>query len=353
MSTLRPLAAVAWLTVACGSPAQEAPVTAAFDLPADTLLTRYGNVPDAAWVGGQQWVVVSPEYSEAILADFSADTIVVLGGRGEMELRNPFTVYGFADTGYVADWGTRRVTAWASEGSFLGGVQAPDDLRGALPRARDAAGSLYFEIPPPPSRDGSSNRDSAAVVRSNAALTTFDTVARLAPLDLAEIEDVSGRRFARRVFSGSDVWGIFPDGALWVARVYGNRVDLHEPDGSIRRGQPLPDRILEVTRVDREHWLLQFPEELRSTAGQLPFSPIKPPFEEGLTGPDGTVWLEKSKAAVDSTRLYHVVNRQGRLARVLELPSRQGHVVAVGDTLALVAEQYREGVRLMQVRIPR
>jgi hypothetical protein len=56
---------------------------------------------------------------------------------------------------------------------------------------------------------------------------------------------------------------------------------------------------------------------------------------------------------VDSTRTYHLVDRQGGLRRVLILPSRQGHVIAVGDTLALVAEQWRQGVRLMQVRIPR
>ena len=40
-----------------------------------------------------------------------------------------------------------------------------------------------------------------------------------------------GHRFERRVFSGTDHWGSLPDGALWVARVYHNRVDFRSPDG--------------------------------------------------------------------------------------------------------------------------
>ncbi len=323
-----------------------------FDPPPDTLLTRYVNVPNAVWLGGERWLVVSPEFNEAVLADFGARTLRPLGGRGEAELRNPFTAFRAADTAYVADWALRRVTVWSADGRLLGTVPAADPLRGALPRARDAAGQWYFEVAPLPRADGSGYRDSAAVVRAGPGLARFDTVARLSPLDLAEVDDPSGRRFERRIFSGTDRWGVLPDGTLWLARVYPNRVDWLAPDGSRTRGTALPDRIIEVTTTDLEHWLLQFPEELRSTARRLPWSPFKPPFVEAFTSAANEVWLEKSRPVADSTRRYHVVDRAGRLLSVMVLPIRQGHVIAVSDSLALIAEQYAEGVRLMQAPVP-
>ncbi len=152
------------------------------------------------------------------------------------------------------------------------------------------------------------------------ALDRADTLARLAPLDIAEVMGDAGRRFERRVFSGTDQWGARPDGSLWVARVYENRVDWRDPAGKWTRGEPLPDRVLEVTRYDRELFLRRFPPELRSTAEQLPFAAIKPPFEAGLTGAGGEVWLEKSRAPIDSSRRYHVVDRQGRLREEIRVP---------------------------------
>jgi hypothetical protein len=167
------------------------------------------------------------------------------------------------------------------------------------------------------------------------------------------VEDQAGRRFERRVFSGEDHWGVQPDGTVWIARVYQNRIFRLAPDGSVVRGPALPDRVMEVTRTDRQHFVLQFPEELQSTADRLPVAAVKPPFENALAGRDGEIWLEKSRSALDSVRTYQVTDRAGDLSHLVILPSRQGRVIALGDTLALVAEQYKEGVRLMQVRIPR
>jgi hypothetical protein len=335
----------------CSAGPTEYPV-ASFADPTDTVLTRYASVPVGAWLGGRTWVVVAQEFNEVAVVEFGTRAVRVLGGPGDAELRNPFTVFVTGDTAWVGDWALRRVTAWLPDGRAVGQVPAPDGLRGALPRARDAAGQFYFEVAPPAGRDGSGNRDSGAVVRAPPDFAAFDTVARLAPLDLAEVNDASGRRFERRVLSGTDRWGVLRDGTLWVGRVYHNRVLWVESGGEVRRGPPLPDRVIEVTATDRDHWLLQFPEDLRPAAERLPFSPLKPPFEEALTSPLGEVWLEKSRPATDSVRFYHVVDRQGKLRVVVMLPSRQGRIIALGDTLALVAEQYRDGVRLMEARVP-
>lgn len=350
----RPLAAIALIAVAaCGSGKPKEVPQVTFAYPSDTVLTRYVNLPGAAWLGAGRWVVVAGEFNEAAIVDFGSKTALALGGKGEAELRNPYAVFASGDTAYVADWALRRVTLWTAAGKRAGFIGTVDALKGALPAARDAAGQLYFEIKPAVMPNGRGNRDSTMVVRASPDLAKFDTVARLSPLDLAEIEDTQGKRFERRVFSGLDEWGVFRDGTVWVARVYQNYLVQLPPVGKPIRGEDLPDRVIEVSGIDRDQFVEQFPEELRPTAERLPFSPIKPPFEHALASPVGLVWLEKSRPAIDSVRSYQVLDRQGHLAYIVILPSRQGHVIALGDSTALVAEQYKEGVRLMQVRLPR
>ena len=115
-----------------------------------------------------------------------AREVAPLGG-GTKELRNPATAFVSGDTLHVGDWGLRRATLWTLDGKFVRAIPNPDGVRGALPRARDAAGNFYFELAPRPGPDGSGNRDSAAVVRVSPDLARLDTVARLAPLDVAEV----------------------------------------------------------------------------------------------------------------------------------------------------------------------
>ena len=335
---------------ACGGDTPPPPVVE-LSAGADTVATGYAEIADATWLGGSRFAVVAPMDVTVGLIDLAGREVAPLGGAGTKELRNPATAFVRADTLHVGDWGLRRTTLWTLAGKFVRAIQNPDAARGALPRARDTAGNFYLELAPRPGPDGSGNRDSAAVVRVSATLERFDTVARLAPLDVAEVSGESGRRFERRALSGVDRWGVLPDGSVWVARVYDNRIDWRGPDGKWTRGDPLPDRVLEVTRYDREVFYQKFPPELRSTAEQLPFAAVKPPFETGLTSPSGHVWLEKSRAPSDSSRRYHEVDREGRLRRDIRLPG-QGRIVALGDDVALVAERVREGTRFIRFPIP-
>jgi hypothetical protein len=285
------------------------------------------------------------------VVDLGAGKVTPLGGENTKELRNPATTFVAEDTLHIGDWGLRRTTLWTLDGRLVRAVPSVDAARGALPHARDSAGNFYVKVAPPPGPDGRGNRDSAAVIRVSADLTTLDTVAWLAPLDVAEVAAESGRRFERRALSGEDLWGVLPDGSLWVARVYDNRVEWRSPDGEWIRGEPLPDRVLEVTRYDREVFYQKFPPELRSTAEQLPFAAVKPPFEAGFTAPSGHVWLEKSRAPADSSRRYHEVDRRGRLLREVRVPG-PGRIAALGDRAAVVAERMREGTRFIGFPIP-
>ena len=336
--------------LACGGPAPQAPITE-LRASGDTVATGYADITGGVWLGGDRWAVVAPLDVTVGLIELGAGRVAPLGGERTRELRNPTHVFLAGDTLHVSDWGLRRTTLWTLDGKLVRSLAAADGSRGALPRGRDTSGRFYLELQPRPKADGSGNRDSAAVMRASPELTRFDTVARLAPLDMAEVLGESGRRFERRALSGEDRWGVAPDGSVWVARVYENRVDWRSPDGKWVRGQSLPDRVLEVTRYDREVFYRKFPPELRSTAEQLPFAAVKPPFEAGLTAPTGEVWLEKSRAPVDSSRWYHVVDRQGKLQREYRVPGT-GRIVAVGADAALVAERLPEGTRFIRFPLP-
>ena len=338
------------LLAACGASKPNAPVLELAVI-GDTVVVPYGDITEAVWLGAERWAVIAPAEESVGIVDVRQRTSAPVGGRASRELRNPSNIFLAEDTLYIGDWGRRRLTLWAPPHHLAQAIPAPNVTRGTLPRARDAAGRYYLDLYPSPGPDGSGNRDSAAVVRTDPSLARIDTIARLAPLDIAEVIGDAGRRFERRVFSGVDRWGILPDGALWVARVYDNRVDWRGPDGKWSKGTALPDRVLEVTRYDRELFLRKFPPELRRTAQDLPFAALKPPFEAGFSSPSGQVWLEKSRAPADSTRRYHVVDRKGTLVREIRVRS-QGRILGLGKNTALVAESTTEGTRLVVIVIP-
>ena len=317
---------------------------------ADTVVVPWTNMPEAAWVGGRRWVVVGAEFETASVVDFSARTATQVGGPKPAELTKPFGVFSVGDTAFIADWGRQRTTLWTSDGVLAGSVAAPAATRGNMPKARDAAGQYYFEIPPIAGPDGSGLKDSAVIVRGNPTLTAFDTIAKLAPLDIAEVTESRGKRYERMVFSGNDWWGVRANGQLWVARVRRNEVSVFQGTKE-RRGDRLPDPVLEVKRPDREQYIQSFPEDLRSMAAKLPFAPLRPPFERGFPGADGFVWLRKSKMAADSIRRYHVVDTTGALARVFTTLGN-GLIIAAGRETVLLAEQFKGGVRLMELRLP-
>jgi hypothetical protein len=144
---------------------------------------------------------------------------------------------------------------------------------------------------------------------------------------------------------------VWPDGSVWVARVNDNRLEWRDSTGAWHQGEALPDRVLEVTRYDRELFLRRFPPELRRTAEELPFAAIKPPFEAALATPGGEIWLEKSRAATDSSGRYQVLDRQGRLRREIRVPGR-GRIVATADAAVLVAAPAKDGVHLLHFAVP-
>lgn len=336
--------------LACGGGAAPPP-TESLALPSDTLEAPWSDPPVAAWLGDTRWALVAGDWDAATIADFSGRTLAPIGGSKQKAYVHPFSVFSVGDTVFLGDWGLRRVTVWTPDGKLLDSIPGPDALRGTLPRARDGARQLYFEVRPLAGRDGSGNRDSAAIVRAPRSFARFDSVARLAPLDLAQMRRENTTRYEPRIFAGGDLWGVWPDGTVWIMRIFHNRLVSVDRAGKVTTGPGLPDPVWEVTQADRDRYLQHFPVDVRPKETDLPWALIFPPFTAAYAAPDGRIWLEKSKPALDTLRRIQVLDRGGHLERVLELHG-PGRLLGVGADMILIAEQFEKGVRLMRVRIP-
>ena len=267
--------------------------------------------------------------------------------RGGKELRNPSTLFRAGDTLVRGRLGpAAHVAAGPSTGASPARSRRRRGPRRPSPRAAmPRAGSTCELAPAARARRSGQPRLGRGGADADPGSTRVDTIARLAPLDIAEVTGDAGRRFERRVFSGADQWGALPDGSVWVARVYENRVDWRDPDGPVdprraaarpgARGDPLRSRALrpQVSARASQHG--------RAASVRAGEAAVRGRASPARTG---EVWLEKSRAPVDSSRRYHVVDRQGRLRRGDPGPG-PGRIIAVGTDAALVAEPSRDGVR--------
>lgn len=342
---------VALLAAGCAKRGGTAPPVESLAFPSDTLTAEWAQIPVAAPSGPGRWAIVSGDWDAAVIADFAAKTLTPLGGPGPRRYAHPFAVFAVGDTIYLSDWGRRSTTVWSPDGRVIDSIPAADPLRGSYPRGRDAAGQLYYEVPPIAGPDGRGNGDSAAIVRAPRSLARFDTVARLAPLEILEMKRENSSRFEPRVFGGRDLWGVWRDGTVWIARVRRNQIVSITPRGGMTKGPELLDPVYSVEQADRDRYLQGFPADVRPNETDIPFALIHPPFAAAFTTQDSAIWLEKSKPAMDSVRRIQVLDRSGRLLRVLQLTG-EARVIGVGAEAILLAEQYAKGVRLMQVRIP-
>jgi hypothetical protein len=336
---------------ACGSGTPDVPVTQ-LGPPVDSLVLPYAYVSDAAWIGGNRWAFVVPNERLAVIADLDSDSMTALGGTKHSQYQEPYLLFRSGDSLYVADWGMRSLTVWDLAGNPGRSIPANDFPRGALPEARDAQGRFYAQLHPPSRADGSGISDSAAIIAISPDLARSDTVARIAPPDIAEVFTQAGRRYTPRAMSGRDRWGVLPDGTLWIARINQNRIDWRSPNGEWEKGDPLPDRVLTVEPEDRERFLLQFPEELRRDAAQTPFAIIKPAFESAFADAAGRVWLVKSSSLMDSTRMVQVVGAEGRLLRQLEYRGYGRLAGTTGETVLVADFSEKGGHRLLVYQAP-
>ncbi len=125
------MAAIALTLLACGGGKRPVPVTV-LGPPTDSVVTEFGEVSRAAWLGAERWALLAPGDEAVAIADFSTHKVHKLGGRGAEEIRNPSTLFRAGDTLFVGDWSLRRTTLWTLQGKAAGSIPASNVVRGIL-----------------------------------------------------------------------------------------------------------------------------------------------------------------------------------------------------------------------------
>ncbi len=193
------------------------------------------------------------------------------------------------------------------------------------------------------------NLDSLPVVRFLRAGGRADTVAMLKLPPLGKGKFGEETRDVPTIFGATDVFGVLPDGSLWIARASSNSVDWLSPDGKLTRGPSQPYTKVPVTQADRDRYLKPVLEQAyqsglpRGIEVVFPFAEFKPPFITALARSNGEVWLQRSRPADDVVAEYDVFGRDGSRIRLVRLPA--GATVSGLGTRGAIYTVIREGER--------
>jgi hypothetical protein len=90
------------------------------------------------------------------------------------------------------------------------------------------------------------------------------------------------------------------------------------------------------------------PESIRAMIGYSEFASTKPPFTDALprTGPDGTVWLERS-GPLGAPPAWDVFDGQGRLVRKVSFPAGR-RLLGVGRSSLYLVATDEDGVERVE-----
>jgi len=310
------------------------------DQPETTLGRSFLQVSNVVELGDGRIALAELRDKTFLFADFAtgeatpvgvhADTIANPEGSPGMHKYPGYVLRLWGDTLGLIDFATERTTLWNERGEFLGvlggrkvgGQNQPlyyDHLgRGYKEDVRGVLGGL---------EPGDELRfDSLNVLRIAPGDTVADTVARLKLPVWGRGQFGETMKIVSTIFSGRDIFGVLPDGSIWVARAGNYSVDWRSPSGDWTHGSARSFTKVPVSQVEKDTFL----ERLRQQMAQMgapagielsyPFADEKPPFVAGSTNPAGEVWLQRSRAYEDSVPVYDVVGRDGGYVRTVQLP---------------------------------
>ncbi len=234
------------------------------------------------------------------------------------------------DTLGLLDFAAERTTLWNEQGQFLGtlGGRGVGGHNQAV--AYDAKGNAYKEdvrsvlggLEP----GQELMFDSLSILRISPNDTIADTVAKLKLPPWGRGQFGEQVKMVSTIFAGRDLFGVLPDGSLWIARASNNAVDWLSPAGVWSRGPSRRFTDIPVGQPEKDAFL----EKLRGQMARMgapagieltyPFADEKPAFISGLTNSIGEVWLERARAFEDSVPVWDVVGRDGKEIRTVQLP---------------------------------
>ncbi|HXW97727.1 MAG TPA: hypothetical protein VEI47_09085 [Gemmatimonadales bacterium] len=241
-----------------------------------------------------------------------------------------YVVHLSGDTVALIDYAAARTTLWNEQGKYLG-LLGHDGIGGHnLAINIDARGNSYKEDVRSvlgglePGQELAF--DSMSVLRVPRGDTIADTVAKLRLPPWGRGQFGEQMKMVSTIFAVRDIFGVLPDGSMWIARGTNNAVDWRSPDGKLSRGSSRDFTRIPVTQEEKDAFLTKLRQQMSrmgAPAGvelSYPFAEEKAPFTSGVTNPAGQVWLERSRAFGDSVPVWDIVGRDGREIGAVQFP---------------------------------
>lgn len=281
-------------------------------------------------------VVVADETEHAVwLVNFATNQRQRLGreGDGPREYRDVEYVFAIGhDSVLLDDWRNARFVVFAA-GRLSGSPVAREGrVLTSTVRAIDAQGRMYMQGP-------TAGRDSVAIMRWSPRTRSLDTIA-FAQTGVNAVHDRSNAGAFQEMSAVmrprplGDVWGVFPDGALIVARVRDYHVEYFSAVGRRVAGPRIPYTPIRVPAAER--------------TGHPPNPDKFRPAVLGSYAPKPTVsrdslfWVQRPTALETDAERYDVFDRSTRLVRHVVLP-KDTRLVGFGSGTIYVAHTAEDG----------
>ncbi len=335
------------LVAACSTDAppraERAAVPLSFTNAAPLIVAEVEEVYEDA--DGRAWIALY-QRPGLLRATFGETTMVdTLGALGSQpgQFRMPFALMDAPDRGLSAlDGVARRLVGFAADGAADSVLTVPATLDQFLVR-HDTAGSWVSAL------GDNVRNDSVPLVRLSSG--ELDTIAQVhvpkatVTIPLGERSYVAPPEYAAR-----DIWGLLPDGTVWIARGGTHQVDYRLPGGAWTVGGPSPFDRVRSSAADRG-LMRGLPAAPGIPVEAMQYAPEKGPFIEARAARDGEVWTWRTQDAPKTTERYTVFRPGEAETRDVMLPLYH-RVVGLGLAAVYVAERLDDG-RWRVTRHPR
>lgn len=237
--------------------------------------------------------------------------------------------------------------------------------RGAVPRASDARGYMYFEGPPMTTGRGEGVQrlalDSAPIMRYDRRTTKLDTLAWVQLSKGNVVVTPTSLTVGAQAFPARDDWVTLADGSIAVVRVRDYHIDRYSATGVRTSGPALTVSPVAVNEAEKQAWRDErLGRAVSRTTGTIattirePEWPVaKPPFEYWHTfaRPNGDVWVLRSHKAAEAP-VYDVFGASGALSARVALPLRSRLVGFGNGMVYLVRRDDDDLEHLQKYRLP-
>jgi hypothetical protein len=309
-------------------------------------------------------VLVTDWTEERLVAlDFGHGTATEIGrvGRGPHEFRLPAQLVPLpGDSTLLVDVGNARLAVIGPDLAIHRTLpaQRPGTPYAVTPRGADAAGRLYFGIPPWSQGPDAPPGDSVDIVRWDPRTDSVEPLGRVQGAASTSWQREHRPRMTPGIpmvgYSAQDAWVVLPAGRIVVVRSGDYRVEWRAPGGRVTRGPSYAYPPLPVTDADQRAFVVAFtlgspmsgrgpegglghtpaeflsPERIAEDVRTNEFAERHPYFRAGgawLT-PDGELWVERSIPA-GAAPVLDVFDGEGRMVRQVTLPAGR-RVVGMG-----------------------